>query len=351
MLAQSILALGLVTAAAPAAAPRTLDIYWIDAEGGASTLVVSPSGQSMLVDTANRRPDDRDAKRIFQVTQLAGLKKIDTVVTTHYHGDHMGALEALSKLIPIGRYVDHGESVELDRPKAAEAYHAYVALTKGKRQSVKPGDHLSLGRGVDVVVVAAGGKVIDKPLKGGGPNLELCKDVLQKPADVDPENNQSVGFVLRYGAFTFLDLGDLPWPYEIPLVCPLNRIGAIDLYQTTHHGLDRSGAPQVVWAIKPRVAIMNNGPRKGGPPSTFEILRKSPGLEDIWQGHLALATPKEVNTQEAMIANLAPTDTCTGHWLKVSVAPDGKYTVTNERNGFSKTYAPRRLARLESRPG
>jgi beta-lactamase superfamily II metal-dependent hydrolase len=337
MLAGLIAALGIV-AAAPAA--RTLDIYWIDAEGGASTLIVSPRGESLLVDTANRRPDDRDAKRILQVARQAGLEKIDIVVTTHYHGDHLGALEALSKLIPIGQFVDHGDSVEVDRPKGAATYQAYQELTRGKRRSVKPGDTLPLA-GVKVVVVAAGGKVIDRPLPGGGSNAALCKDIVGKPPDVDPENNQSVGLVLTYGKFKFLDLGDLPWPYEIPLVCPVNRIGPIDLYQTTHHGLDRSGSPQVVWAIKPRVAVMNNGPRKGGPPSTFEILRKSPGLEDIWQGHLALGTPKEVNTSEQMIANLEPSETCTGNWLKVSVAANGKYTVTNGRNGFHKTYDAR----------
>src|SRR5204863_2747925 len=185
MLAGAIVFLGL----AAAAGPRTLDIYWIDAEGGASTLVVAPGGQSMLVDSANRRPDDRDARRIQAVAQLAGLKKIDTVVTTHYHGDHMGALEALSKLIPIDRYVDHGESVELDRPKAADAYHAYEALTRGKRKSVKAGDRMPLGS-ASVVFVAAAGKVIDRPLDGGGPNGELCKDVQHKAPDADPENNQ-----------------------------------------------------------------------------------------------------------------------------------------------------------------
>lgn len=330
----------LSTPAGAAGAKRTLDIYWIDAEGGASTLVVSPSGQAMLVDSANRRPDDRDAKRIHAVAKLAGLEKIDILLTTHYHGDHMGAMEALGKLIPIELYVDHGDSVEVDRPKAAEVYKAYQALTAGKRKSLVPGDKIPL-QGVEAVVVAGGGKVIDKPLKGGGSNAKLCKTTDKKPPDVDPENNHSLGFVLRYGKFDFLNLGDLPWDYELPLVCPTNRLGKVDVYQTTHHGLDRSGAPQVVWATRPRVAIMNNGPKKGGPPATFDILRKSPGLEDIWQGHLALNTPKEVNTAESMIANLGPSDGCEGHWLKLSVAPDGKYTVTNGRNGFSKTYASR----------
>jgi competence protein ComEC len=332
----AILPLTFLLAAAPSEA-RKLEIYWIDAEGGAATLIVSPSGESMLVDTANRRPDDRDAKRIQAAAQAAGLKKIDILLTTHYHGDHIGAMEALSKLMPIGMYMDHGDSAEADRPKPKEAYDAYVALAGKNRKSVKPGDRIPL-KGVDIVVVAAGGKVIAKPRKGGGPNAE-CKNVEQKKPDQDPENNHSVGFVLTQGKFDFLDLGDLPWDYEIPLVCPTNRIGKIDLYQTTHHGLDRSGSPQVVWAIQPRVAIMNNGPTKGGPASTFEILRKSPGLEDIWQGHLALKTAKEINTAESMIANLEPTDTCQGHWLKASVAKDGSYTITNSRTGFSKTYA------------
>jgi beta-lactamase superfamily II metal-dependent hydrolase len=341
MLAAFLSLLGaLGTAGATAGAKRTLDIYWIDAEGGASTLIVSPTGQAMLVDSANRRPDDRDAKRIHAVAQLAGLQKIDLLLTTHYHGDHMGAAEALVKLIPVELFVDHGDSVEVDRPKAADAYKAYVALTGGKRKSLQPGDRIPLP-GVEAVVVAAGGKVIARPLKGGGPNPELCKTAEKKAPDVDPENNQSLGFVLRYGKFDYLSLGDLPWDFELPLVCPINRLGRVDVYQTTHHGLDRSGAPQVVWAARPRVAIMNNGPKKGGPPSTFEILRKSPGLEDIWQGHLALGTPKEINTDESMIANLEPTETCQGHWLKLSVASDGHYTVTNGRNGFSKTYASR----------
>jgi hypothetical protein len=149
----------------------------------------------------------------------------------------------------------------------------------------------------------------------------------------------SVGFVLRYGKFKFLDLGDLTWNYEKPLVCPTNLIGTVDLFQTSHHGLDRSNSPQFVWSIQPRVAVMNNGPRKGGPASVFEILRKSPGIEDIWQGHLAMGTPKEVNTDEKMIANLGPTADCPANLLKASVASDGKYTITNARNGFSKTYS------------
>jgi beta-lactamase superfamily II metal-dependent hydrolase len=333
-------AIALFAGALSAASPN-LDIYWIDAEGGASTLIVSPSGQSLLIDTANRTPDDRDAKRIFATAQQAGLKKIDFLVTTHYHGDHVGAMEALSKLIPIERYFDHGESIELDRPRGVDLYKKYTELTQGKRTIVKPGDTIPL-KGTNITIVAAAGKVIGKPLKGGGATpAAVCDAVQQKNPEKDVENDASTGMVLTFGKFKFLALGDLPWNFEKALVCPQNLIGTVDVYQTTHHGLDRSGLPQLVHAVKPRVAVMNNGPRKGGPASIFESLRKSPGLEDIWQGHLALGTPKEVNTDEKMIANLEPTAECKGNLIKLSVAPDGKYTITNLRNGFSKTYASR----------
>ncbi|HEY3837905.1 MAG TPA: MBL fold metallo-hydrolase [Bryobacteraceae bacterium] len=324
-------------ACVPAFAAGTLDIYWIDAEGGASTLIVAPSGESMLVDTANRTPDDRDAKRIFSAAQKAGLKKIDILLTTHFHGDHIGSMPALAKLIPIGMYMDHGESVEISRPNVAALYHAYEELSAGKRRIVKPGDTIPL-KGVDIEVVMSAGHAIDKPLKGAGAQNPVCADFKEHPQDMDPDNDQSVGFVLRYGKFTFLDLGDLTWNYEQKLVCPVNKIGHIELYQTTHHGLDRSNSPQMLQAIRPEVAVMNNGPRKGGPASVFETLRKSPGLEDIWQGHLALGTPKEVNTDERMIANLEPTAECKGNLLKASVDAKGAFTLTNERNGFSKTY-------------
>lgn len=337
---QTLLLTTFLAAGSAFAAQKNLDIYWIDAEGGASTLYVGPSGESLLVDTANRTPDDRDAKRIFAVAQAAGLKKIDVLLTTHYHGDHVGALEALQKLIPISTFMDHGESIELDRPRGIELYKRYSALTEGKRKTVTPGDRIPL-KGVNITVVAANGKAIQRPINGGRPNPELCKDVQRKPDEKDIENNASVGFFLSFGKFKYVSLGDLPWNYEQALACPANLLGVVDVYQTTHHGLDRSGLPQLVQAIRPRVAIMNNGPRKGGPPATFEILRKTQGLEDIWQGHLALGAPKEVNTDEQMIANMEPTDQCKGNWIKLSVAPDGKYTVTNGRNGFSKTYASR----------
>jgi competence protein ComEC len=339
MIRKSLIVLGLLGACALFSASRNLEIYWIDAEGGAATLIVSPSGQSMLVDTANRTPDDRDVKRILAAAQQAGLKKIDFLLTTHFHSDHIGAMPALSKLIPIDMYLDHGESVEMSRPQVAAAYQAYVELSQGKRKILQAGDKIPLN-GLDIEVLMSAGKAITHPLKGGGPNAAICQDWKDRTTpEPDPDNDQSVGYLLQFGKFKFLSMGDLTWNYEKQLVCPNNLIGTVDLYQTTHHGLDRSNSPQFVWSIQPRVAIMNNGPRKGGPATVFEILRKSPGIEDIWQGHLALGTPKEVNTDEKMIANLGPSADCPANLLKVSVAPDGNYTVTNARNGFTKTYS------------
>jgi beta-lactamase superfamily II metal-dependent hydrolase len=290
----------------------------------------------MLVDTANRTPDDRDAKRIMAAVEKAGLKKIDYLLTTHFHGDHYGALPALAKMIPIGMYLDHGDSVELARPNVAAMFKGYTELAGANRKILKPGDRIPL-KGVDVQVLISNGQAIAKPLTGAGAKNAVCAGFKEHAAEQDPDNDMSVGFLLKFGRFDFLDMGDLTWNYEQKLVCPANLIGHVDVYQTTHHGLDRSNSPQFVEAIRPRVAVMNNGPRKGGPPSVFETLRNA-GVEDIWQGHLALATPKEVNSDEKMIANLEPTQQCQGNLLKLSVAPGGRYTVTNLRNGFSKTY-------------
>jgi competence protein ComEC len=331
---------GLMCASSLAAASKNLEIYWIDADGGASTLIVSPSGESMLVDSGNRTPDDRDAKRIFATAQQAGLKKIDILLTTHFHGDHMGGMAALAKLIPIEMYMDHGESVEIARPDVAAAYKAYEEQSAGKRRILKAGDRIPL-KGLNIDVIISAGAAISKPLKGAGAPNAVCADFKRHGPDEDPDNDQSVGFVLQFGKFRFIDLGDLTWNSEPKLVCPVNLIGKVDLFQVTHHGLDRSNSPQFVWAIQPKVAVMNDGARKGGTPSVFDVLRHSPGLEDIWQVHMALGTPKEIDTSEDMIANLGPPANCKGIGLMVSVDPGGRYTVTNQRNGFQKSYEAR----------
>ena len=318
------------------------NIYLVDVEGGQSTLIVTPSGQSLLIDTGIAGAEGRDPKRIFDLaTNVAHLSKIDYLLITHYHGDHIGGVPALSKMIPIEKFMDHGElTVESDRPPMVQLWNAYKQVADDKRTVLKPGDKIPL-TALDIRVVAASGKAIVKPINGGGSNAALCRDARQKSTDQDPENGSSVGILLTYNKFRFVDLGDLPWLQEQQLACPVNMLGTVDVYLTTHHGLDRSGSPQLVWALKPRVALMNNGSRKGGAASTFETLRKSPGLEDVWQGHYSLNADKELQSDEKMIANMEPTGQCQGNWLRLTVQSDGKYTVTNGRNNFSKSYTVR----------
>jgi competence protein ComEC len=322
-----------------AAQTHNLDIYWIDVEGGAATLIVSPEGQSLLVDAGNPGADDRDAKRVFAATKMAGLKKIDLYMTTHFHGDHVGGTPALSKMIPIDRYLDHGDSIETT-PNAQQLFNAYKAVAEGKRTTLKPGDRIPL-KGLNVEVVASNGAVLDKPINGGGPN-PYCSGAAQHDPD-KTENQRSAGFLLTYGRFKFLDIGDLTWDKEMELGCPVDKLGAVTLLQATHHGFvnDFSGAPPLYWALKPQVVIVNNGPRKGLQVSAWETIQKIPGLEAVWQSHLALHTDKEHNTGEQRIANLEATDACKGYWLKASVAKDGSFSVTNGRNGYSQSYKTR----------
>ena len=334
-----LLLLVLLSPASSLQAQGTLDIYWVDAEGGASTLIVTPSGESLLVDTANPRPEGRDVQRILDTAKMAGVERLDYVLTTHYHGDHYGSLAPLSKAIPVGTFLDHGDTVEADRERARPLYEAYLAAIEGKRRSLKAGEKIPL-KGLDVTVVASAGESIANPINGGGPN-PLCGDAKPIDPDRDPENNQSLGFLLQFGDFSFLNLGDLTWNYELPLACPVNKVGKVTVFQATHHGFfgQRSGLPAHVWAVDPQVLVINNGPRKGiNPPEVYEMIQKIPRLEDVWQGHIAEQNDSAHNTNEQMIANLTPSAECEGHWIKLSAKADGTFTLTNGRNNFSKTY-------------
>jgi beta-lactamase superfamily II metal-dependent hydrolase len=319
------------------AQPRSLSIYWIDTEGGAATLIVTPDRQSLLADTGNAGNDDRDAKRIAAAAKEAGLTKLDFVLITHFHLDHVGGVGALAKLIPIGRFLDHGDSMELGNPRDAELWKIYQTVAAGKRTTLKPGNRLPL-TGVESVVVTSNGATIAKPLTGGGPNA-FCAGAKQHDPDTT-ENQRSLGFLLTYGKFKFLDLGDLTWDKEMELACPVNKLGTVTLLQATHHGFyrDYSGAPAHVWALKPQVVVANNGPQKGMQESAWETISKIQGLQGVWQAHLALGSDAAHNAPPDQIANLEPTPECQGHWLKASVSPDGKFTLTNSRNGFSKSY-------------
>ena len=312
----------------------TLDIYWIDVEGGAATLIVTPGGDTVLMDAGWPGFESRDAKRIQHVlTREAKAEQIDYFITSHFHRDHVGGLPQLLELVPIDKFVDHGDSVEQGREAGKKLWDAYLSVAQGKRMTVKPGDTLPL-EGADLTFVAARSRFIEG---GSAPANPHCKNAELQEED-KTENGKSVGFVVKMGDFEFLDLGDLTWNYEHELACPVNRLGEIDLYQTTHHGLTSSGPPQLVFALQPTVAVMNNGPRKGGSPDVWKMLKQSKGFPDLWQGHRNVQASNAKNTDREMIANLTETENCQGHWIKASVRKDGTYTVVNSRNGYSKTY-------------
>ncbi len=352
-----ILAILLASATALNAQSKNLELYWIDVEGGAATLIASPSGESLLIDTGFP-DDDQDAKRIYAATQMVGLKKIDYVVISHYHTDHVGGLAALVKMIPVGRFFDHGDGIE---PENLHWLKDYQSISAGKRTIVKPGEEIPI-KGIHVLVVASDAQLITKPANGGGAANPLCENA-QQMAKAAMENQRMVGMLLSYNKFKYLNLIDLDWQKDMELACPVNRLGTVTVYQTGRHGsLDDAGSPPFLGAIKPQVVIVNNGPRKGlgqvddriplittpgheaAPYEKNSYLRLAaiPGIEDIWQGHLSLldSDPRH-NTSRDMIANFEETKDCKGNWIKASVAPDGKFTITNGRNGFSKTYMAR----------
>ena len=341
-----------------------LNIYYIDTEGGQSTLFVSATGESLLVDTGNA--GERDLGRIVEAVKGAGVKQIDHMWTTHYHGDHVGSLLALAKQVPIIHYYDHGKPHPNDRIVSAAFLTSYEELTQGKRTIVKPGDKVKMA-GLDITAVASGNQFIRSNLPGGGRANAACSGVQKKDesAYMDPDNGESAGFVLAYGRFRTVDLGDLTWNGELELMCPMNRIGTVDLYLTSHHGLAKSGSPALVHGLQPRVVVMNNGTRKGGELDTFRVLHELSGLEDLWQLHWSYNVGLE-NTPATFVANMEDNTTLAGvlappqgagarggpggfggaahtpaYLIKVSAQQDGTFTVTNTRNSFSKTYRPR----------
>ena len=332
------LLLAIVAVGIAAAAPKSEDAltgYFIDVEGGQATLFVSPSGQSMLIDTGWPGNNGRDADRIVAMAKLAGVKKIDTLLITHFHIDHVGGVPQLAAKIPIGTYIDHGVSVEHGKDEDA-LYQAYVdARGSAKHVVAKPGDTIPF-KGVSVRVLSAAGDEIADPLPGGGQANSLCGSDAKR--DVDPtENARSVGTLITFGKFRALDLGDLTWNKEMDLVCPVNRVGPVDVYIVSHHGMNMSGSATSVHAFAPRVAIMDNGARKGGTPEAYQAIKSSPGLENIWQLHYAVAGGDANNADEKYLANVAETPD-NGYAIKLVARKDGSFSVTNLRTGFAKDY-------------
>jgi beta-lactamase superfamily II metal-dependent hydrolase len=313
-----------------------LQVYAIDVEGGKSTLFVSPSGQSMLVDTGYDGYSNRDANRIVAAAHAAGISRIDYLVITHYHKDHVGGVRQLAAQMPIANFMDHGPNFEVAKDNTA-VYNSYLAVrSKGTHFVVKAGDGIPI-QGIQVGVVTAAGKAIDKPLPGAGQPNPLCASY--KPIEPDPgENARSIGMWIAYGEFRLVDLGDLYWNQEHDLACPDNKLGKVDVYLTTHHGKKTSGSPQMVWALAPKVAIMNNGPTTGGSEQAWQTIHDSPGLVDLWQLHYAKENDAAHNVAGEYIANLEE-EKCQGQWIRITARQDGSFTVTNERNGFQKSYS------------
>ena len=362
----TVLVLSLSVALLSAQARTTLDIYLVDVEGGNATLFVAPSGDSLLIDTGNGGAAAmRDADRIMAAVKDARLTQIDHLITTHYHGDHYGAMSEVASRIPIKDFIDHGPNVQPAAAADEFLQKVYTQLyAKSKHTVAKPGDKIEL-KGLDARVVASAGQMIASPLPGAGNKNPYC--ATYKPKDPDPsENAQSVGTHFTFGRFKTVHLGDLTWNKESELMCPTNRLGTVDLFIVSHHGQAISNSEVLMHAIAPRVAIMNNGTRKGGQPEAMKVMFSSPGLEDLWQIHFSLLSGQEYTVPGMFIANgvdeqpaampiaatpapapgpgAAPPPVHNGaaNWIKVSAKEDGAFTVTNARNGFTKTYGARK---------
>lgn len=337
---------------------RPLEIYVIDVEGGNAVLFATPSSESLLIDTGNSGTT-RDVDRIMSAVKEAGLSSIDYVITTHYHGDHVGGIVELASRIPVRNFIDHGANVQ-QNASVDQILQQYAEISaKVGHVVVKAGDKIPL-MGLEARVLTSAGDVIKTNLPGGGKPNPLCAGF--KPKDPDTtENAQSVGTLITYGKFRVVHLGDLTWNKEAELMCPTNRIGTVDLFIVSHHGLNVSNSEVLVHGLRPRVAIMNNGIRKGGQPETMRVLYSSPGLENLWQLHFSLLGGQEFAVPGLFIANAdegptvsiapivppqrgaapAPAHDGPAYWIKVMAQPDGTFMVTNNRNGFGKIYSPR----------
>ena len=333
---------GLLHTASADQKDKRLDIYFIDVEGGASTLIVTPSGESFMVDSGYPGFDNRDRDRIVDVaTNQAGLKKLDHAFVSHWHLDHYGNHASLTEKIKIGTFWDRGIPDFLTEDKNFEERVAlYRSASQNKSKTVKAGDTIPLKSGdtkLAMEIVTASREMIPN----SGALNPFAKDHVAKPVDKS-DNAASVSFVLQFGEFRFMSCGDLTWNIEAKLVTPRNSVGKIDAFMVTHHGLPNSNNPVFVKAIDPVVAIMCNGPTKGGAASTQTTLRQVKSLKALYQLHRNIKLQEDEQTPKAFIANHGGSERCEGVFVKLSVAPDGKrYTVQIGEDGIKRAYSTR----------
>lgn len=322
---------------------RQLDFIWSDVEGGAATLIVTPAGESILIDSGN--PGARDPERIHKAAKDAGLTKIDHLITTHFHIDHFGGAAELSKLIPIGTVWDNGiPESDPDGNRSNTSFllaiKPYKEMKVEKREVIKPGAQLPLKQAegaakISIKCIGAKQSFIEK----SSPNSD-CSGGSEKAKDTS-DNANSVSLLVEFGDFQFFAAGDLTWNVEKNLVCPNNLIGEVDVYQVTHHGLDQSNNPLVVKAVKPTVAVMSNGTTKGCGAETFATLKATPSIQAVYQIHQNMREDRENNTVSEHIAN--HDKLCEAVPIHLAVAPDAaSYTVSiHGKRPHSKTYRTR----------
>jgi len=346
------LVLGLSLAARADQADHRLDIYWNDVEGGGATLIVTPAGESILIDSGS--PGTRDADRIRRTAaEIAGLRKIDFFILTHYHLDHFGGIAQLATLIPIGQVYDRGIPDHDPDHGTGSAEALWIRMSKPYREfraegrnRVVPGLLVPLTQAggaphLQLRCIASGQKFVDAP-EGSPPNPIAGENSHHNLPPTD--NDMSSSWVLDFGPFRFYDGGDLTWNMEGEIVTPVNRVGQVDVYQVDHHGLDLSNNPVLVHSLAPTVSVMNNGATKGTAKATVTTLKSSPGIQAMYQVHKNLrpADPED-NTADEFIANAAgDAKNCPANIIKLSVDPSGKsYTISIPATGHQRTYQTR----------
>lgn len=336
-------------------AAKDLRLIAIDVEGGAANLYITPNSKSLLIDTgfpagmggprpiagAVSPPMTSSAERIAAAARAAGLKRIDHVLITHYHLDHIGGVFDLLPLIEIGAFIDHGPNRE--QPMAGttpgpdapgNAYARYLAIIAGKPHRVmKTGDTLVID-GLRITAVASDGDVLAKPMRGAGKAGTACETNVTEARDGGEENWRSLGVVMRWGKARIVSLGDATLRLENRLACPTDVIGSVDLMFASNHGSENAGSEALYRTLKPRIVLVSNGPIKGADRSVLDRLKKLPAPPVVWQMHVATRAP-EANTAPERIANV---DATTDSNLVLTIGESGAIDIENPRTGAVTAY-------------